>query len=184
MNESSQALNDRLRGLLAAAVVVFAFATVFMHVSPADAAETKYLPVVLRAHPGGPALPADGVAVEVPLAQIADDDLRAALDGGATIDRLTTSAPVPHQAGPHHDSTTWDWEVCVWVTWNGTTYEWCFELTIEVSTTIPNTAPAPNSYAASNTSPIKVCWEEPLPGGGWAIRCIRITIKTGNTAND
>ena len=51
MNQSSQALNDRLRGLLAAAVVVFAFATVFMHVAPADAAETKYLPVVFERIP-------------------------------------------------------------------------------------------------------------------------------------
>ena len=87
--------------MLAAAVVVFAFATVFMHIGPADAAETKYLP-----------------------------------------------------------------------------------LTIEASTTIPHTAPAPNSYAASNTSPIKVCWEEPLPGGGWANLCVEITIKPGNTPND
>jgi hypothetical protein len=176
-------------------VVTFLLASlglVVMNAAPADASSDRggvesHLRFVLETGPDGPALPAGRLAVEAPVAAIADRELLEDLDKGARLDRLSVGEPTP-QAGPYHDSTTWSWEICVWVTFpDGTHYEYCFKLTITVSTDVeapPNHSGAVILTGNEGRTPLKVCWTETQDDGTVVKRCITITIKTGGGRDD
>jgi hypothetical protein len=165
---------------------------VVMNAAPADAGSSRggvdsALRFVLESGPDGPALPHGRLAVEAPVIAIADRQLLEDLDEGAWLDRLRVGEPTPH-AGPYHDSTTWSWEICVWVTFpDGTHYEYCFELTITISTDVeapPNHGGTVTLTGNERRTPIKVCWNETLEDGTVVKRCISITIKTGGGRKD
>jgi hypothetical protein len=168
-------------------LLLLAFAAVVLPAASADAAvaktgEQKMLSFALSSGADGPELPDGRLLVELPVAAVADRGVLADLDAGARIDRLSVGEPAP-QAGPHHDSTTWFWQICVWVTFpDGTSYSWCFALTITVSTDIegPVFPSGPLKLAtATEGVPLKLCWTETLPSGAIAKHCIEITINTG-----
>jgi hypothetical protein len=164
-----------------------------INAAPAMAGEFRagtpsVLRFVLESGPQGPALPGGRLAVEAPVTAIADRQLLADLDKGARLDGLRVGEPTP-QAGPYHDSTTWSWEICVWVTFpDGTHYEYCIGLTITISTDID--APPPDHTGAvrltgnERRTPLKVCWTETLDDGTVVKHCIDITITAGGGRQD
>jgi hypothetical protein len=150
-----------------------AFAAVVLPAASADAVvakagEQKMLSLALRSGADGPELPDGRLLVEVPVAAVADRGVLADLAAGARIDRLTVGEPAP-QAGPYHDSTTWFWQVCVWITFpDGTSHSWCFSITITVSTDAEGPVFPSEPLALANATdgvPFKLCWTETLRDG-------------------
>ena len=179
-----------VRRIILAIALVIALAAVAVPAGTANAGRTSTsstatLSFELEPGAAGPKFADGGLAVEVPVTAIADRALLADLDRGAEIGRLTVGEPEP-QAGPYHDSTTWSWEICVWVSLpNGAFYEWCFEISITVSTDVD--APPPTKplglVAATDEEPFKFCWTETLDNGTVVKHCIDITIKTGGSSS-
>lgn len=112
---------------------------------------------------------------------------REALGGGlgcADVRSQIRVGPPTQQNSPGSSSTTWSWEICIWV-WSpsGIIFEWCFKITIKTSTTVPNgngTIDVRVLSANHGSSPVKVCFEEKLPDGTIAKHCIEITIDVGD----
>ena len=148
---------------------------------PASAAPNSGQPVlsiVLKSGPDGPVLPDPGLTIEVPVTAIADRELLAGLDAGARIQRLSVGEPEPQA-----DSTTWSWEICVWISFPDCTfYKRCIGLTI----TIPIYLPAPVHPVSadvlatkSEAEPFTLCWNETQDDGASGRRCTEVTIKAG-----
>jgi hypothetical protein len=89
--------------------------------------------------------------------------------------------PVSQQDGPYGQWSEWTWKWCVYVHTSNGTHEWCLTITIKISTTIPGTGTLDLNVLRANTnaSPVRVCWEEKLPGGVIATHCVEITIEIG-----
>jgi hypothetical protein len=188
MNEHT-APTSVVRRIVVAIALVIALAAVAVPTGTADAGRTPksaaMLPVELGAGADGPAFAEQGLALEVPVAAVGDRALLDQLDRGAELGKLTVGEP-RSQAGPYHDSTTWSWEICVWVSLpSGAHYEWCFEISITVSTDVDAPPPAQpfELAAATDGEPLKLCWNETLENGTVVKRCIDITIKTGGSSS-
>lgn len=113
------------------------------------------------------------------------------LGGGLTCDEVKAEIRVgepSQQAGPHSSSTTWSWEICIFV-WgpNGTIFKWCLKITITTSTTVPGgdgDIDVTVLRAEHGSSPLKICWDEELRNGEIATHCIEITIDAGDPDDD